>query len=143
MIVNIIIFLLGDDQLKFGAEICDEVDEQNLRIRLVYLIVQAPVSTSPLPPPPPLTTTTTRLLTLASQATLPDHHRALVWEWLLRWPRESITSDSHLEGENQEEHNMAFEMELRHKVLQPSLFDSHGITVVLICCLIELICCCY
>lgn len=66
---------------------------------------------------------------LCGQATLPDHHRALAWEWLTQWPLDPPT----LVAEHEEEavadiHRTlhGYELELKEKVLRPSPFDSYG-----------------
>lgn len=66
---------------------------------------------------------------LCSQATLPDHHRALVWEWLAQWPLDPPTLTAELEEEAVADidHTLdTYEQELREKILLPSPFDSYG-----------------
>ncbi len=82
---------------------------------------------------------------LCCQITLPEHHRALALEWLTSWPQQD-TPTSRLEGEEGEgeeggeereeggteaaamklEQEGGMEMELRHRVLKPTIFDSLG-----------------
>ena len=88
-----------------------------------------------------------RLLLLCGQTTLPDHHRALLWEWLVQWPLDSksftATGQEEREKEDEEgeeeggeamgeergvatDHTSKEEEDLKQKVLQPSPFDSLG-----------------
>lgn len=68
-------------------------------------------------------------MTLCGQATLPDHHRVLVWEWLTRWPLDPSTLM--VEHEDKvvaigDRTLCNFEQELMEKILCPSPFDSYG-----------------
>lgn len=73
---------------------------------------------------------------LCGQVTLPDHHRALVWEWLIQWPQDTPPGSAEEEEElgGPADQRLTFEeVELRNRVLQPSIFDCYGTWLGRIC----------
>ena len=70
------------------------------------------------------------LLIICGQTSLPEHHRVLAWEWLLRdslrvpVEGEEVEVDS---GSPMDQSSQSYEMELRQRVLLPSMFDSLGV----------------
>ena len=79
---------------------------------------------------------------LADQPTLPDHHRAIVWQWFLEYfqgylsgkteqLQELQQEQQHLSGEelshrSSSDQGLTLDMQLLQRALSPSIFDSDG-----------------
>ena len=94
-----------------------------------------------------------RLMMLSEQASLPNHHRALGWQWLLKCVYDHLTRDTEQQWQHQQQleeeqreqdlgsgdlphalvahmpalnQDLALEVELRQRTLSPSIFDCDG-----------------
>ena len=78
---------------------------------------------------------------LGDQPTLPEHHRAIVWQWFLEnfegylsgrteqlLQQDQSTSDEALSHSTGSDHGLTADMQLMQKALSPSVFDSDGET---------------
>jgi len=84
-----------------------------------------------------------RLMVLGDQPSLPEHHRAIVWQWFLenfesylsgkseqqqqqQLQQDQNVSEEALNRSTGSDHGLTADMQLKQKALSPSIFDSDG-----------------